>query len=190
MYKKIIVIVVFIFFSMSIFPQENNIYQQYLNINNIPIIIDSEENNCYIDDSISVNDFLKFIDFIILKIEVVGDNIINAKTTKTANGGPFKRKYIRIINGEIDITENISQPRLVYDPLHPDSIKNGPQKGYVEFPNIDIVPEMVDLIITSRILEMILIKGLDNQIINTDEYEQIIKRSEILVNEILNGTCG
>jgi flagellar basal-body rod protein FlgC len=164
---------------MNIFSHENNIYQQYLNINIIPIIIGSDENNCYIDDLIIASDFFKFIDFIILKIEIIIDNIVNEKTTKINNGGPFKRKYIHIVNGEVNIAEDISQPRLVYDPTHPDSIKNGPKKGYVEFPNVDIVTEMVDLISTSRILETILLKGLENQIIDKDEYEQLIKRVEI-----------
>jgi flagellar basal-body rod protein FlgC len=171
---------------MSIFAQENNIYQQYLNINNIPIIIGSDENNCYIDDSIITKDFFKFIDFINLKIEIIIDNITNEKTTRINNGGPFKRKYIRIVNGEITIAEDISQPRLIYDPAHPDSIKDGPRKGYVEFPNVDIVIEMVDLIMASRILEIISLKGLERHIINKDEYEQLMKRLEILDNEIMD----
>jgi flagellar basal-body rod protein FlgC len=187
MHKKsiFIAVFVFIFFSKNMFSQEN-IYQQYLDINNIPIIIDANENNFYIDDSIIVNEFFEFIDFVILRIEIIADNILNAKTTRTNIGGPYKRKFIRIIDGEINITEDTSQPRLIYDPLHPDSIKNGSRKGYVEFPNIDIVTEMVDLIVSSRILDAILSKGVDNQIIDEDEYGQIIKRVEIIKNGIID----
>jgi flagellar basal-body rod protein FlgC len=46
-----------------------------------------------------------------------------------------------------------SKPRLVYDPTHPDAIKSGPRKGYVEFPNVNVVNEMVDMISASRSYE-------------------------------------
>jgi len=41
----------------------------------------------------------------------------------------------------------------VYDPTHPDAITSGPQEGYVEMPNVDIVTEMVDMIAASRAYE-------------------------------------
>jgi len=43
--------------------------------------------------------------------------------------------------------------RLVYDPTHPDAIKTGPREGYVEYPNVNIVNEMVDMISASRSYE-------------------------------------
>ena len=43
--------------------------------------------------------------------------------------------------------------RLVYDPTHPDAIKTGPRQGYVEFPNVNIVEEMVDMISATRSYE-------------------------------------
>ena len=46
-----------------------------------------------------------------------------------------------------------AKPRLVYDPTHPDAIKTGPRQGYVEFPNVNIVNEMVDMISASRSYE-------------------------------------
>ena len=42
---------------------------------------------------------------------------------------------------------------MIYDPDHPDAIKSGPEKGYVEYPNVNIVNEMVDLIASSRAYE-------------------------------------
>ena len=42
---------------------------------------------------------------------------------------------------------------MVFDPNHPDAIKSGPEKGYVEYPNVNIVNEMVDLIASSRAYE-------------------------------------
>ena len=37
--------------------------------------------------------------------------------------------------------------------LHPDAIKSGPNAGYVEYPNVNVVNEMVDLISASRAYE-------------------------------------
>jgi flagellar basal-body rod protein FlgC len=57
---------------------------------------------------------------------------------------------VRVVEVQKD---NSAKPRLVYDPTHPDAIKDGPQAGYVEMPNVDIVTEMVDLIAASRAYE-------------------------------------
>ena len=51
------------------------------------------------------------------------------------------------------IVSDTSQGRMVYDPSHPDAIKSGPNAGYVEYPNVNIVNEMVDLISASRAYE-------------------------------------
>ena len=42
---------------------------------------------------------------------------------------------------------------MVYDPDHPDAIQSGPNKGYVEYPNVNIVNEMVDMISANRAYE-------------------------------------
>src|SRR5215469_13462513 len=110
--------------------------------------------------------------------DVISDNIANASTTRTAEGGPFRRsrtimrprvqspywrspflpegmdngvgKGVRIAEIQKDHkTEN----KLVYDPTHPDAILSGPRAGYVEMPNVDIVTEMVDLIAAQRAYE-------------------------------------
>jgi flagellar basal-body rod protein FlgC len=110
-----------------------------------------------------------------LRLDVIADNIANVNTTRTTEGGPFRRsrvifrprveepywrspflpsylqdevgKGVRVAKVEKDYSSN---PRLVYDPTHPDAIKTGPRKGYVEFPNVNIVNEMVDMIAASR----------------------------------------
>ena len=53
----------------------------------------------------------------------------------------------------LEITKDTSEGRLVYDPTHPDAILTGPRAGYVEYPNVNIVNEMVDLIAASRAYE-------------------------------------
>ena len=112
------------------------------------------------------------------RADVISDNMANASTTRTAEGGPFRRsrvvmrprvdspywrspflpqgfdngvgKGVRIAEIQKDFqTEN----RLVYDPSHPDAILSGPRAGYVEMPNVDIVSEMLDLIAATRAYE-------------------------------------
>ena len=51
------------------------------------------------------------------------------------------------------VKDTDTEGRLVYDPTHPDAIQSGPNKGYVEYPNVNIVNEMVDLIAASRAYE-------------------------------------
>ena len=46
----------------------------------------------------------------------------------------------------VAIVEDPSPPRLVYDPDHPDARPD----GYVEYPNVDVVTEMVDMLAASR----------------------------------------
>jgi len=113
-----------------------------------------------------------------LRLDVISNNIANADTTRTPEGGPFRRSRVifrprveqpywrspflpkTIDNGVgqgvrvVEVSEDTdSDPRLVYDPTHPDAIKTGPQKGYVEMPNVNIVEEMVDMISASRSYE-------------------------------------
>jgi flagellar basal-body rod protein FlgC len=110
--------------------------------------------------------------------DVIADNIANVNTTRTAEGGPFRRsrvimrsrvespywrspflpesmdngvgRGVRVVEVQKDYaTEN----PLKYDPTHPDAIKTGPRAGYVELPNVDVVTEMVDMISASRAYE-------------------------------------
>ena len=112
-----------------------------------------------------------------LRMDLISNNIANATTTRTPEGGAYRRK--RAIFAPVNIRPNYRSPlvpdrihhgpgkgvrvvkieddrspfRLVYDPTHPDAIKTGPKTGYVEMPNINIVMEMTDLISASRSYE-------------------------------------
>ncbi len=112
-----------------------------------------------------------------LRMDVISSNVANANTTRTPEGGPYRRKRIifapinprpfykspltpdRIGHGPgegvrtIKIEGDKAPFRLVYDPHHPDAIKTGPKKGYVEMPNVNVVMEMTDLISASRSYE-------------------------------------
>jgi flagellar basal-body rod protein FlgC len=88
-------------------------------------------------------------------IETISANIANAETTRTPEGGPYKRQ-VTTAEGSIAqgtaatrVTEDASQGRLVYDPGHPDADQN----GYVRMPNVDVATEMVDLMIARRMHE-------------------------------------
>jgi flagellar basal-body rod protein FlgC len=113
-----------------------------------------------------------------LRQDVIADNIANANSTRTAEGGPYRRSRVilrprtegptwrspflprpldsgigegvRVTNIEKDLDAEL---RLVYDPTHPDAIQSGPRAGYVEYPNVNVVTEMVDLIDASRAYE-------------------------------------
>lgn len=112
-----------------------------------------------------------------LRMDVIGNNVANAETTRTPEGGPFRRSRVivrpivnqpywkspflpgSLYNGTgrgvraVKIERDMSSPVLKYDPSHPDSITSGVRKGYVEMPNVKIVNEMVDLVSASRAYE-------------------------------------
>lgn len=113
-----------------------------------------------------------------MRLDVIADNIANVNTTRTTEGGPFRRSRVvfrprvsqpywrspflpQFLKNQIGAGVRVSkvqkdfdaQTRWVYDPTHPDAIQSGPRKGYVEFPNVNIVNEMVDMISASRAYE-------------------------------------
>ncbi|GHV79715.1 hypothetical protein AGMMS49944_15060 [Spirochaetia bacterium] len=92
--------------------------------------------------SINIDILKNIIQLEYINIEIIRDNIQNIYTTRTAEGGPFIRKYM-----DIDVKEGIMikqdterEPMMMYDPTHPDAIKDGPRAGFVLCPNI-ILPE-------------------------------------------------
>lgn len=112
-----------------------------------------------------------------VRMDVISNNIANANTTRTPEGNAFRRAMVilRPRNDErvyrspllpeslqtpnsngvkvVEIKEDTAPLRMVYDPSHPDAIKSGPKKGYVEYPNVNMVTEMVDMISASRAYE-------------------------------------
>ncbi|HOV45733.1 MAG: flagellar basal body rod protein FlgC [Spirochaetes bacterium] len=112
-----------------------------------------------------------------LRMDVIANNIANANTTRTPEGGAYQRKMVifRTYDEQpqflspftppgfeqssgkgvkvVKIESDSSPFRLVWDPNHPDAIQSGPKKGYVLMPNVNIVKEMTDLISASRSYE-------------------------------------
>ena len=108
-----------------------------------------------------------------LRMDVISQNIANANTTRTKEGGPYVRKNV-VLTEKVSTTNNFGQVlnrtingigngvkvtaitndtdtdmNLVYDPSHPDSDEN----GYVLYPNVNVVTEMTDLIYSTRSYE-------------------------------------
>lgn len=109
-----------------------------------------------------------------LAMDVIANNIANANTTRTPQGGAFKRQLVVFAqkpggtdpNGDsfdpnapvkpdvegvqaLGIVNDQSADRLVYEPGNPEA--DG--QGYVHYPNVQVVKEMVDMMAASRAYE-------------------------------------
>lgn len=102
------------------------------------------------------------------RMDVISNNIANVNTTRTAEGGAYKRQMVmfaprganepsfaqmlseKLNTGSgvrvVGVNKDDSPSRKVYDPAHPDANKD----GYVEMPNVNVVTEMVDMISATR----------------------------------------
>lgn len=101
------------------------------------------------------------------RMNVASSNLANAQTTQGADGGPYRRRDVVMGSTEVpeakgtqfeqfvrgvavtQISEDQKPPRLEYDPGHP----HANAEGYVAYPNINPVEEMVDMITASRAYE-------------------------------------
>lgn len=112
-----------------------------------------------------------------LRMDTIANNMANVDTTRTEKGGPYKRQVVvlearnprqaktsfnTILNEKAlslgtgvrvkqirEVSENEAPLRRVYDPAHPDA----DEEGYVNYPNVNIVEEMVNMISASRSYE-------------------------------------
>lgn len=110
------------------------------------------------------------------RMDVIAENIANVSTTRTENGGPYRRKIVTFeekqlkagvpnfrtilkdstaaYNGNGVKVTKVSEDTetdfiMTYDPSHPDADEN----GYVKYPNVNTVTEMTNLIDASRSYE-------------------------------------
>lgn len=91
-----------------------------------------------------------------IRINVISSNIANADTTRTPEGGPYRRKDVvfkQVLDGKHaggvqveSIKQDTKPPMLKYQPDHPDAN----EEGYVAYPNIHPVEEMVNMLEASR----------------------------------------
>jgi len=101
------------------------------------------------------------------RMNVASSNLANAQTTQAAGGGPYKRRDVVLSSVDVpgmqgsdfsdavkgvavtQISQDTNPPRLEYDPGHPQANA----QGYVAYPNVNPVEEMVDMITASRAYE-------------------------------------
>ena len=97
------------------------------------------------------------------RLDIVAQNIANAQTTRTPDGGPYKRQVVSFetellkqTNGSSlqsvkvgSISPDPTPGDMVYNPQHPDAGAN----GMVAMPNVNVAYEMVDMITASRAYE-------------------------------------
>ena len=96
-----------------------------------------------------------------MRLDIVSENIANKDTTRTADGGVYRKKSVvfqDILNSAAagkekggvvvsEIVEDTTNPtQMVYNPGHPDADAD----GYVEMPNVDSLKETIDAMSASR----------------------------------------
>lgn len=106
-----------------------------------------------------------------LKLDTTSTNIANVNTTRTPEGGPYRRKSVQFAENLRQVEEDngnimeankrqssgvrvtgIAQDqteKLSYKPDDPDADQN----GYVHLPNVNLADEMIDLIQSQRSYE-------------------------------------
>lgn len=107
-----------------------------------------------------------------LRMDIASENISNIDTTRTEEGGAYRRKDVvfesygsntfrdalrNAANGKgikssgvgvrvAEIVEDDREMKMVYNPGHPDADEN----GFVEMPNVDLLKETVDAMSATR----------------------------------------
>jgi flagellar basal-body rod protein FlgC len=101
------------------------------------------------------------------RMNVIASNLANARTTRAADGRAYKRLDPVFVArplegaagdpllGRVQLVEmsgvrpDPTQGQMVYEPGHPDANA----QGYVEYPNVNVVTEMVNLMTATRAYE-------------------------------------
>lgn len=101
------------------------------------------------------------------RMNAISGNLANLSTTHNEKGEPepYQPRYVifqadesvggngaagvRVKSVEIDDLE----PKWVYQPHHPDAVREGPRKGYVAYPNINMMTEFTDALEAARAYE-------------------------------------
>ena len=104
-----------------------------------------------------------------IRMDTVSANVANIDTTRTPEGGPYKRHTVRFASADAALPfasvvskftggassgvvmtqtaiDSTTPGRQEYDPAHPDANAD----GFVELPNVDLVQEMTDLTSANR----------------------------------------
>jgi flagellar basal body rod protein FlgC len=83
------------------------------------------------------------------KLELVESNIANVNTTRTPEGGPYRRKWLACKGTKCTVRVSKASPLLKYEPDHVDANAD----GYVPYPNLSLEEEMKNTLAFSRDFE-------------------------------------
>jgi len=96
------------------------------------------------------------------RMNVIASNLANAQSTRTEEGGPYKRRDVVFVSTTVgdnsagmkgvkvaDVVTDGKPPRPIYDPGHPDAN----EEGLVMMPNINPMEEMVNMMMAMRAYE-------------------------------------
>ena len=104
-----------------------------------------------------------------IRMEIIASNLANMDSTRSVDGGPYRRKIpvigeksitfseeLRRAQGKmgggvevITIIDDTTPFQKIYNPGHPDADEN----GFVSLPNVSMSKEMVDMVYTSKLYE-------------------------------------
>ena len=101
------------------------------------------------------------------RMDIIASNLANIETTRTEEGGPYRRKMVvmstkemdqdfdKMFNSRVkgvqieDIVEDQTPFKKVYNPSHPDANSD----GYLYKPNVDLIVESTNMLMTKRAFE-------------------------------------
>ena len=96
------------------------------------------------------------------RMNTIASNMANAQSTRTAEGGPYRRQDVVFTTELLDagkaglegvkvssIVRDDSPFTMIYDPGHPDADSD----GFVAMPNVNVIEEMVNMMMASRAYE-------------------------------------
>ena len=101
------------------------------------------------------------------RMDIIASNLANIETTRTEEGGPYRRKMVvmstkemdqdfdKMFNSRVkgvqieDIVEDQAPFKKVYNPSHPDANSD----GYLYKPNVDLIVESTNMLMAKRAFE-------------------------------------
>jgi len=103
------------------------------------------------------------------RMETIASNLANIHTTRTEEGGPYRKKEVVFTSSDVTaekpfstmLSEKVEGVKVeeisgsdkpfekVYDPSHPDA----DSEGYVSMPNVNLMEEMTDMVAATRAYE-------------------------------------
>ena len=100
-------------------------------------------------------------------LNVIAGNMANAEVLSNERGeaSPYRRRVPLFAPGNpargdgapgVHVSKIIEDPtpfKLKYEPDHPLALQDGPNQGYVQYPNVDYHTEMVNALVASRAYE-------------------------------------